>query len=543
MNNQKLLSICIPTFNRSKYLKKCLDSLSKQLNPEYEKLIEVVICDNCSNDGTYEVVSNFIAKNSNFSIIYKKNKTNIGAEKNLILTTILAKGYYVWFMGDDDIFVDNAISKIIPYLKEKKFYFIMLNKKVCDKNLKNVIIDKQLKIKSNIEYKNVVEICKKFGYLTNLGFISTSVFNRKCFINVNPEQYYNSRYPQCGVFLEAFCDKKSLVLSDIFVVQRQGNQTEDIISLFPLMASVYIIKTFRILIEKQILTINDIKQIRETYLGKDSIILLSSVIDWMEILTKNETLLTFKDWENIYYIFSNLNNNFFNKRLALSYGNFLNYSKNFELKQIDYNLFLLILNNLVNVFFNNYFDLDILVVIMLHLELVEFNFSSKIFELLKKMPNIYFWVFREKYSENLSATKQNNIDIKFKQIVKLIEMISKNYNLTLGFDHFTATNMKIRKLLCNKNIVIFGASKSGEKCLREIIINEGNAIAFLDNKYPNDKLFNGLRVYKPKAEVFKLFGSVDLIILASNGYKSEMRKQLDQFDLDIKIIDDTELYY
>ena len=51
---QYLVSICIPTYNRAPYLKKCLDSLVCQ--PEFQQgLVEIVVSDNASTDDTEKV--------------------------------------------------------------------------------------------------------------------------------------------------------------------------------------------------------------------------------------------------------------------------------------------------------------------------------------------------------------------------------------------------------------------------------------------------------------------------------------------------------
>ena len=54
-----LLSICIPTYNRCSYLKKTLESIVSQKIFETTDLVEIVISDNCSSDGTADVCKIF----------------------------------------------------------------------------------------------------------------------------------------------------------------------------------------------------------------------------------------------------------------------------------------------------------------------------------------------------------------------------------------------------------------------------------------------------------------------------------------------------
>ena len=50
--NKSLVSIAMTTYNGEKYLKEQIDSI---LNQSY-KNIELVICDDCSTDGTWSIL-------------------------------------------------------------------------------------------------------------------------------------------------------------------------------------------------------------------------------------------------------------------------------------------------------------------------------------------------------------------------------------------------------------------------------------------------------------------------------------------------------
>ena len=56
MNDEILLSISIPTYNRSVYLEECLNSIVQQIDINEKAKIEIYISDNGSTDDTYEVV-------------------------------------------------------------------------------------------------------------------------------------------------------------------------------------------------------------------------------------------------------------------------------------------------------------------------------------------------------------------------------------------------------------------------------------------------------------------------------------------------------
>ncbi|MBQ3834188.1 MAG: glycosyltransferase family 2 protein, partial [Elusimicrobia bacterium] len=92
MNNEEpLLSICIPTYNRAEYLTQILNSIVE--NEGFGKDVEVVISDNCSTDNTEEVCKIFTEKYSNIKYFKQPNPTYI-ADQNFIDVLSLAKGKY-----------------------------------------------------------------------------------------------------------------------------------------------------------------------------------------------------------------------------------------------------------------------------------------------------------------------------------------------------------------------------------------------------------------------------------------------------------------
>ena len=107
------LSICIPTFNRAKYLNNLLNSIYITKSP-FLANTEICISDNNSSDKTENVVKSFDDK---LNINYKKQKTNIGLAKNILKVVDLAKGEFVWILGDDDLILKNSFEKINKIFK------------------------------------------------------------------------------------------------------------------------------------------------------------------------------------------------------------------------------------------------------------------------------------------------------------------------------------------------------------------------------------------------------------------------------------------
>lgn len=115
---QPLVSVCIPTYNRSKYLKRSLESLVVQedfLNGN----VEIVISDNCSEDDTETVCRGFVRKYP--SIIYHRETINSGAGGNTNFKVVmsLASGKLLKLVNDDFVFYSNALEYFCKF--EKKY--------------------------------------------------------------------------------------------------------------------------------------------------------------------------------------------------------------------------------------------------------------------------------------------------------------------------------------------------------------------------------------------------------------------------------------
>ena len=90
MREVPILSICIPTYNRSEHLRKTLDSIIRQ--KEFAtKQVEIVISDNASTDNTEIVAREYCERYSN--IFYYKNEKNI-IDRNLPLVISRATAIY-----------------------------------------------------------------------------------------------------------------------------------------------------------------------------------------------------------------------------------------------------------------------------------------------------------------------------------------------------------------------------------------------------------------------------------------------------------------
>jgi glycosyltransferase involved in cell wall biosynthesis len=105
------ITIGLPVYNGERFIGRAIESLLRQDHQD----LEIVICDNISNDSTAEIVSRYVANDSR--IKFHVNDRNIGQDPNMNRVFELGSGEYFRWMGDDDWLEADYVSKCVAYLE------------------------------------------------------------------------------------------------------------------------------------------------------------------------------------------------------------------------------------------------------------------------------------------------------------------------------------------------------------------------------------------------------------------------------------------
>ncbi len=108
-SKEALVSVIIPTYNRPTYLKEALKSAVQQT---YQN-IEIIVSDNCSPENPQLIVDSF----QDSRIQFWRNASNLGAFVNTMNAFKKAKGNYVASLGDDDLWKEDFLEKLVPPLE------------------------------------------------------------------------------------------------------------------------------------------------------------------------------------------------------------------------------------------------------------------------------------------------------------------------------------------------------------------------------------------------------------------------------------------
>lgn len=104
------LSVLIPVFNEQELIIKALDSIPKRND------IEIIVCDDGSEDGTFEAITQYMTYNEEKNIVLLYNEQNKGVAYTVNRLYDEAKGEYVVLLGSDDYFITEEFEKAIELL-------------------------------------------------------------------------------------------------------------------------------------------------------------------------------------------------------------------------------------------------------------------------------------------------------------------------------------------------------------------------------------------------------------------------------------------
>ena len=221
--NKFTLSIVIPTYNRSKYLERALNSINEQLE-EFNNDIEVFVSDNASTDNTKYILEKF-EKTFKCNFSYSINKENFGSSFNIIKVIKSARGKYTLVLGDDDVIVYGTLIKVINFLNiQENTSLISLGTKGCN------VINKSDYFKYNpkkIRYITFFSYADFIRYVNvQLSFTSSIIFESS-FANSNLlEEIKGSNLPNIAIILNALISKqKTQSILNTIILGQNGNNS------------------------------------------------------------------------------------------------------------------------------------------------------------------------------------------------------------------------------------------------------------------------------------------------------------------------------
>ena len=184
------LTIIIPSYNRGKYIKECLDSIFMQ---ETSYSYQLIVADDHSTDNSVEIIKEYQAKYPN-KITLLESDVNQKLYKNVLRAYEITKTPYFTVLDPDDFWIDkNFIQNSLDFLeKNKDFTIYAANAYIqneYDINSRKPFVD--IKQEKNITFQDFLKTP------AFIGWTGATIFRNSIFINGIPDKMVNLEHPTC----------------------------------------------------------------------------------------------------------------------------------------------------------------------------------------------------------------------------------------------------------------------------------------------------------------------------------------------------------
>jgi len=147
--NNKFISVVVPTYNRSSFLKESIGSVVSQTFSDFE----LIVVDDGSTDDTPVLLLSYGKK---IKVIKKANK-GPGAARNRGIRA--AKGQWIAFLDSDDVWKPDKLEKQVQFIKDNPDIRICQTEEIWIRNGKRVNPRKKHEMHSGWIYEQCLPLC------------------------------------------------------------------------------------------------------------------------------------------------------------------------------------------------------------------------------------------------------------------------------------------------------------------------------------------------------------------------------------------------
>jgi glycosyltransferase involved in cell wall biosynthesis len=189
------ISVCLPTFNGSKYLAEAIDSVLSQSVQD----IELVIGDDGSSDETRQLVEGHAGRDSRINYVF--NPQNIGYLRNTNAILKRCSGQYIKTFAQDDAFEPGCFERLLNALETHPgVQLACVSRRHVDENGVGEHIQHKFDASGVYPGKDVIKLYLK-EFLNRTGNPSQMFFRRQAGVSSFNAAYYHSADTEFGLRL------------------------------------------------------------------------------------------------------------------------------------------------------------------------------------------------------------------------------------------------------------------------------------------------------------------------------------------------------
>ena len=144
-----LVSIITPSYNSSRFINECVNSVLGQTYTNWE----LIIVDDASNDNSRELISNIAARDNRIKFVFLTKNIGVAGSRNIALEK--SKGRYIAFLDSDDVWKKEKLTKQIHFMQSNNVLFSFSSYEPMSEN--GIEIFKEIKAPFKIDYNTLLK--------------------------------------------------------------------------------------------------------------------------------------------------------------------------------------------------------------------------------------------------------------------------------------------------------------------------------------------------------------------------------------------------
>jgi abequosyltransferase len=221
MTHKHLFSICIPAYNRTRYLRPLLDSILSQDCTDFE----IVICEDKSPERKQiaEVVREYQDMHPDI-IFYHENAINLGYDGNIRNLVEKANGKFCFFMGNDDLMCEGSLTEVARLISSRKNVGMVLKSYSWFNGTPNNIEQTVRYFGEECEFKagrEAIHACFRRS-----GVIAGYIINRDAAYAVATKKFDGSLFYQMHLTASVLATMSAVFSPKVLVLCRNGEPPE-----------------------------------------------------------------------------------------------------------------------------------------------------------------------------------------------------------------------------------------------------------------------------------------------------------------------------
>nr|WP_315236346.1 glycosyltransferase [uncultured Limnohabitans sp.] len=186
------LGICIPTYKRPEFLKRCILSA---LESAGDCPVRIFIVDDSMDETNVPVYLALHALTD--AVVVHRNTANLGIDDNIQCAVDLCDCDYAWIVGEDDYFLPRAVERVHDQLQDVTQAFVFANYAYVGDDAGRLLgraLDAPPAMMSGVDFVS--------QHLWAAGFIGACIVNRKRWSETSKSPYKGTYYTHVGRICE-----------------------------------------------------------------------------------------------------------------------------------------------------------------------------------------------------------------------------------------------------------------------------------------------------------------------------------------------------